>query len=98
MKKITKLTIAAAAIVATVMIPASGAFAKSNTVIDSARSYSLSSSPYHYKKGPKAYHPRGYRPHKPPVIVNKRKNNGAALGILGFAAGALVGSAIANNS
>ncbi|MEX3012007.1 hypothetical protein [Hoeflea sp. TYP-13] len=98
MNLITKTAIAAAAIMATAIVPVTGAIAQLRNVPDSGKHHAHKGHPYHYKKGPKVHYPRGHYKHKPPYVVHKGKNNGAALGILGFAAGAIVGGALANGS
>lgn len=93
----TKTLIAAVALIATAIAPVSGAYAAGvYTKPPSGKHQVHKGGPgYHYKKGPKTKYPRGYTKHQPPVIVQKGKNNGAALGLLGFAAGAIVGNALA---
>ncbi|MCP4319244.1 MAG: hypothetical protein GY789_25455 [Hyphomicrobiales bacterium] len=98
MNLVTKTAIASAAIIATAIVPVSSAFAQVRSAPESGRYLSHKGGPYHYKKGPKVHYPRGYHKHKPPYVVHKGKNNGAALGLLGFAAGAIFGGTLANGS
>jgi hypothetical protein len=96
MNVIVKTLIASTALVATAITPVSGAFAAGfYNKPPSGKHYVHKGGPgYHYQKGPKASYPRGYNKHRPPVIVHKGKNNAAAIGLLGFAAGAIVGGAL----
>ncbi|MCR9135769.1 MAG: hypothetical protein NXI27_07240 [Alphaproteobacteria bacterium] len=97
MNTIAKSMIAASALIATAIVPVTGASAAGiYNKPPSGKHHVYKGGPgYHYKKGPKMSHPRGYNKKRPPVVVHKGKNNGAALGILGFAAGAIVGNSLA---
>lgn len=97
MNRYTKALIASFALVATAIAPVSGANAAGiYKKPPSGKHHVHKGGPgYHYKKGPKVSYPRGYHKNRPPVVVHKGKSNGAALGLLGFAAGALVGNALA---
>ena len=94
MNRITKAAIATMAVVATAIVPVTGAMAQLKHVPPSGKHYSHKGGPYHYKKGPRVHYPRGYYKHRPPHVVYK--NNGVAAGLIGFAAGAIVGGALAN--
>ena len=87
-----KTAIAAAAVVATAIVPVSGAHAQFYKA--PAHHHAYKAGPKYHKKGPRVHHPRGYYKKRPPVVVNKSRGNAAAAGILGFAAGALVGNAL----
>lgn len=93
----TKTLIAAIALFAITIAPIGGAYAAGiHTKPPSGKHQVHKGGPgYHYKKGSKTKYPRGYTKHQPPVIVQKGKNNVAAIGLLGFAAGAIVGNALA---
>ena len=93
----TKTAIAATALIATAIAPVSGAFAQMHNMPANGKHVVHKGGHHHYNKGPKVHYPRGYHKHKPPVVIHKGKNNGAALGLLGFAAGAIVGSTLANS-
>lgn len=97
MNVITKTLIASTALIAIAIAPVSGAYAAGTyKKAPSGKHVVHKGGPgYHYKKGPRVTYPRGYNKHRPPVVVHKGKNNGAALGLLGFAAGAIVGNALA---
>ena len=88
-----KIAIVAAAIIATAIVPVSGAFAQTHKA--PAHHHAYKAGPDHYKNGPRVHYPRGYYKKRPPVVVKKSRGNAAAAGILGFAAGALVGNALA---
>lgn len=89
-----KTAIAAVAIVATAIVPATGAFAQSKGAPSHSHYHAHKGGPNYYKKGPRVHYPRGYYKQRPPVVVKQNRGNAAAAGILGFAAGALVGSAL----
>ena len=97
MNLVTKTLIAGMAVAATVAMPIAAAHAKGpyNKPPNGKHHVHKGGPGYHYNKGPKVKYPRGYNKHRPPVVVHKGKNNGAALGLLGFAAGAIVGNALA---
>lgn len=95
MNILTKTAIGGAALVAIALAPISGTMA--------ANKYGHPpSAKHHVHKGGHGYHnnkprvvyPRGHLKQKPPVVVHKYNGNGAALGIIGFAAGALLGNAL----
>ncbi|MEM9106124.1 MAG: hypothetical protein AAGC96_10755 [Pseudomonadota bacterium] len=89
-----KTAIAAAAIIATAIVPTTGAFAQVKSAPAHGYHHAHKGGPNYYKKGPRVHYPRGYYKQRPPVVVKQNRGNAAAAGILGFAAGALVGSAL----
>ncbi len=89
-----KTAIAAAAITAIAVVPVTGAFAQVKGAPAHGHHQVHKGGPNYYKKGPKAHHPRGYYKQRPPVVVKQSRGNAAAAGIIGFAAGALIGSAL----
>lgn len=93
----TKTLIASIALMATALAPVSGAYAAGIYKKPPSGKHQVHKGGpgYYHKKGPRVTYPRGHHRHKSPVIVQKGKNNGAALGLLGFAAGAIVGNALA---
>ncbi len=97
MNLFTKSLIAAAALVATAIAPIGSAHAAGvYTKAPSGKHHVHKGGPgYHYKRGPKVTYPRGYHKPRRPNVVHRGNNNAAALGLIGFAAGAIVGSALA---
>ncbi|MCY6379572.1 hypothetical protein [Hoeflea prorocentri] len=95
MNVFSRTAIAITAVLATAVIPATGAMAGTGKPAEYGKHYSYKKAPGYYKKGPRAHYPRGYNKHRPPAVVHKGNSNAAALGLLGFAAGAIVGGAIA---
>ena len=91
-----KTAIAAAAVIATAIIPVTGAYAQVKSAPAHGHYHNHKGGPHHYKKGPRVHYPRGYYKQRPPVVVKKNGGNAVAAGILGFAAGALVGNALSN--
>ncbi len=96
MNVLKKSLVAAVAVVAMAIAPVSGAAAAGfyNKPVNGKHVVHKGGPGYHYKKGPRASYPRGYHKHRPPAVVHKGKNNAVAAGILGFAAGAIVGNAL----
>ncbi|WP_419906182.1 hypothetical protein [Hoeflea sp.] len=97
MNILTKTVLATAAVAATAVVPVTGAMAASRDAAFTSKHHVHKGGPGYYKKGPRVHYPRGpYK--KPPVVVHKRNNNAAAIGLLGLAAGAIIGGAIANSN
>ena len=96
MTALKKMMIAAVAAIAVSIAPLSSAFAAGiySNPVNGKHVVHKGGPGYHYKKGPRVTYPRGYHKHRPPAAVHKGKNNTIAAGILGFAAGALVGKAL----
>lgn len=88
--------IAALAIVATAIVPVSNASAAGlyNKPVNGKHVVHKGGPGYHHKHGPRGAYPRDYHKKRPPVVVQKGKGNALAAGILGFAAGAIVGNAL----
>ncbi|MDA4847306.1 hypothetical protein [Hoeflea poritis] len=97
MNILTKTAVATAAVIATAVVPVSSAMAAGKPAPVSGKHHVHKGGPGYYKKGPRVHYPRGHYK-KPPVVVHKGKNNAAAMGLLGFAAGAIIGGALANGS
>ncbi len=96
MNILTKAAIGGTALFAIALAPISGAVAANKYGHPpSGNHYVHKGGHGYYKNKPRVAYPRGYHKHKPPVVVHKHKGNGAALGIIGFAAGAMLGNALA---